>query len=525
MNPYVSIFLALTGGAVSVLIALVFLRWSDRVAKPALLAADLVEPCIFLYRGDRLVDATPPARSILAGCSADNLPALKSWLAQRFDDLGRLDAVTQTGSSVALGGNAGTGSSRMRLLAEETADGSLRLTLVRPDSEAAGIVVDSLSQQAMEDELALLRGIVESAPMLILRRDTTGSVIWANAAYLDAATGGAPGDATWPLPDILVPDGSDPGAGQIQRAHISTGTTELHWFDCHHRSDAGGTTSFALPADAEVQAEQSLREFLQTLTKTFADLPIGLAIFDRERQLQLFNPALIDLTGLSAGFLTSRPSLYSVLDQLRELRMVPEPRDYRSWRRQITTLESAASAGHHVETWSLPGGRTYRVTGRPHPGGAVAFLFDDITSEITLTRKFRAELTLGSQVLDGIGQALIVFNAVGQVVMANATYAALWGDPPERLSEALRSWRGDWDEAPGLKELEHALGTDDLDEGQRGVLFGPDGKGVLGWIVTALPGGKRMARFAPATGQDALPDRPRTTVATLPSDPLGSIAG
>ena len=517
MAPYVSILLAVAGGAVAVFAAMMAIRWSERRAKPALLAADLVEPCIFLYRGDRLVDATPPARSILAGCSGTGLAAFKSWLAQRFDDLGKLDRIWESGGTIALNGHNGTGSSQMRLLAEETADGSLRLTLVRPDSEASGIVVDSLSQQAMEEELALLRGIVESAPMLILRRDMQGSVVWANATYLEAASQ-KDQPVAWPLPEILVNDGNGGSAGNMQRAHILTGD-DVHWFYCNHRSDDGVTTTFALPADAEVQAEQSLREFLQTLTKTFADLPIGLAIFDRERQLQLFNPALIDLTGLSAGFLTSRPSLYSVLDQLRELRMVPEPRDYRSWRKQITTLESAASAGHHVETWSLPGGRTYRVTGRPHPGGAVAFLFDDITSEITLTRKFRAELTLGSQVLDGLGQALIVFNTVGQVVMANAPYEALWGAPPERLSDALQVWQGEWAEAPGLKALEQALGSDVLTEGERGVLFGPDGKGVLSWTVTALPGGKRMARFAEAASQAVPADQP----ATMP-DQLASSA-
>ena len=202
-----------------------------------------------------------------------------------------------------------------------------------------------------------------------------------------------------------------------------------------------------------MRAEQSQREFLQTLTKTLADLPAGLAIFDRERQLQLFNPALLDLTGLAAGFPATRLSLYSVLDQLRELRMIPEPRDYRSWRRQISTLETAAAAGHHVETWSLPGGRTYRVTGRPHPGGAIAFLFEDITSEITLTRKFRAELTLGAQVMDALDQALIVFNAVGQVVLTNKAYENMGtrGMSRMRRTHGGASGQGTWPVGSGSR--------------------------------------------------------------------------
>jgi hypothetical protein len=45
-----------------------------------------------------------------------------------------------------------------------------------------------------------------------------------------------------------------------------------------------------LAADSAVQAETALREFMQTLTKTFADLPIGLAIFDRSRVLADVQP-------------------------------------------------------------------------------------------------------------------------------------------------------------------------------------------------------------------------------------------
>ena len=506
MPPILTISVALAGAVISVFFATLAVRWADQRERPTLLASDLVSPCIFLFRNGRLADATPPARSIMDGCAGNDLAALKIWLGQRFGDLAALDTLAEHQGRAQLNGHGGAGSARLRLLAEETADGALRLTLVRPDAETAGIVVDSLSQQAMEEELALLRAIVEGAPMMITRRDDAGRIVWANAAYLDAAERGDPAATAWPLPEILQPDATSGPEGGSRRARIEVADS-TSWFDCYEFRDGAGLTTYALPADAEVRAEQSLREFLQTLTKTFADLPIGLAIFDRDRQLQLFNPALIDLTGLSAGFLTSRPSLYSVLDQLRELRMIPEPRDYRSWRKQITTLEAAASAGYHVETWSLPGGRTYRVTGRPHPGGAVAFLFDDITSEVTLTRKFRADLTLGSQVLDGLDQALIVFNAVGQVVMANKCYTELWGAAPGRMTEALQIWRGEWTEAPGLAELERELAREDSSGQDRGIIFGPPEAGILSWTVSALPGGKRMVRFtaAPPAGATATP--------------------
>ncbi|SDD45386.1 PAS domain-containing protein [Paracoccus isoporae] len=487
---------ALACGVISVLVALLVMRRFEDKSPAMSFASDMIAPCVFLFRDGDLVDATAPARTILSGCSAPTLAALKPWLSRRFDDLSALDRVLDEGGEAEIAGRGGSGAARMRLTVTTIADGVLRLSLIGPDSETSGIVVDSLSQQALEEELELLRSIVEDFPALIFRRDRQGQIVWANDTYLQIAEQQAGRESDWPLPEILIPDATQNAAGSTCRARLDD-PLGTRWFECHDHDHAGGSTTYALPADATVQVEESLRNFLQTLTKTFAELPIGLAIFDRGRQLQLFNPALIDLTGLSAGFLTSRPSLYSVLDQLRELRMVPEPRDYRSWRKQITTLEAAAAAGYHAESWSLPGGRTYRVTGRPHPGGAIAFLFEDITTEVSLTRKFRAELALGTQVLDGLEQALIVFNAVGQTVTVNRAYRELrTTDPPERVAEALRQWQGEWNEAPGLSQLETALTRADEAGQDQGVIFGPGESGVLHWVVTALPGGKRMLQFA-----------------------------
>ena len=94
----------------------------------------------------------------------------------------------------------------------------------------------------------------------------------------------------------------------------------------------------------------------------------------------LFNPALGDLTGLAPEFLSTRPTLFSLLDALRERRMIPEPRDYKHWPREMLKLEAAA--GQYMDLWSLPGGQTYRVTGQPHPDGAIALLMEDILGVI-----------------------------------------------------------------------------------------------------------------------------------------------
>ena len=40
----------------------------------------------------------------------------------------------------------------------------------------------------------------------------------------------------------------------------------------------------------------------------------------------------------------------------------------------------------------MPNDRTYRVSGRPHPDGAMALLFEDISAEMSLTRRLRAQI-------------------------------------------------------------------------------------------------------------------------------------
>ncbi len=499
MSQAVMMALLMTAsGALSVVLGL----WATqllarRLSKaPPLVDDDACQPAAFLFRGRVLADATPAARAFLgalpgAGTEWDRLMAhLSGRLPGLRDRLASIEEDGRTEFSAPLAGGA-----MVHLVIQPMGGGMLRLHLSDPQAAGTGVVVDALSHHAMQQELVVLRDTVDHAPMLSWREDGSGQIDWANGAYLAHVDAADPIAGQWPLPrlfdlpkiprgDILAP----------RRARLARGDNG-HWFDCHGYATGSGAIYFALPADAAVRAERSLREFVQTLTKTFADLPIGLAIFDQNRNLQLFNPALIDLTGLATGFLTARPTLYAFLDRLREARMMPEPKDYRSWRQQMATLETAASKGHHVEVWSLPGGQIYRVTGRPHPDGAVAFLFEDITSEITLTRKFRAELSLGGNVLDGLPEAIVVFTATGRISLTNESYRRMWqADGEGSVAEALRQWQPEAGAGPGFQRLQGHL----LDSAARvpadGAMAGPDGD-LLFWQLRPLPGGARMVRF------------------------------
>lgn len=412
---------------VAAVFGLLLLRFAAPGAAPAdSIFAERGEEVEFLFDGEVMVDATPAARTLLQYSPLrDGTPwqRLTAWLRTRFPeamadigglpDLGRLSLVTapEDGAPVAL-------------VAEQR--GGLMHLRLSPATPTAADAENPLLRRALREELDRLRACVAAAPMPMWQRTAGGEVIWCNRAYLDLAAAALGNDraVAWPLPALF-----DTGTGS-GRQSVSAGPGRAHWFEVFGTAAGSTQHGFAVPADAAVQAEASLKTFLQTLTRTFAHLPIGLAVFDGARQLALFNPALTDLTGLPPDFLSARPTLAAFLDALRERAMLPEPKDYVTWRRTMADLEQAASGGLFEETWSLPGGQTYRVTGRPHPNGGLALLVEDISTEMTQTRRYRADLELGQAVIDAMDEAVAVFSAAGLLVMSNAAYADLWGHDP-----------------------------------------------------------------------------------------------
>jgi len=324
------------------------------------------------------------------------------------------------------------------------------ITVMPTDDRGSRLPVQRATLMALQREIVDLRAAVDQTATVMWREGPDMALTWANAPYyllaerihINAAPLG------WPLPrvfaDHLIPP---PAHGALRRCSLTDGGATA-WFDVAAHPQADGTTLFAArPVDRLVNAETALRNFVQTLSQTFAHLPVGLAIFDRSRNLVLFNPALVTLSTLEPEFLSGRPSLVAFLDQLRERQRMPEPKNYKTWRDDIARLEQGAEDGTYHELWTLPTGQSYRVIGRPHHDGAVAFMFEDVSSEVSLTRQFRADLDLYQAVLNDTDDALAVFSGDGRLVMSNDGYSTLWGtDPRETLGavsvvEATRQWQ------------------------------------------------------------------------------------
>ncbi len=437
---------------------------APQVAAP--MPRDTAVPASFVFSGRELVDMADTAGFFdnrLAHSEHDDWTNVVRSLGLRFADVPKSPTDLPEGETQFL---AKAPRDPGKLIARR--DGtSTRLVLSgNPREGMSGAALHKLHTALAE--LRMMRAGLGRTPSPIFARDGDGNILWANAAYIDLATklgfekateGGQP-------PELFEPLNPEEGSYSIRRDCLSEpGGDVKHWYDICAVDAGQHTITFTMDVDAVVNAEIAQRNFVQTLTKTFAQLSIGLAIFNRDRQLALFNPALVDLTELPVDFLSGRPTIRCFFDMLRDNHMMPEPKNYASWRERIGTLVAAASDGNFHETWSLPSGQTYRVTGRPHPDGAVAFLFEDISHEVSLTRSFRSELALGNAVLDQMDSAMAVFSADGVLAFSNAQFRDVWGVDPDSafadttIADALAIWRSKSDPATKWEEIESALST------------------------------------------------------------------
>ena len=442
-----------------------------------------------LYRNGALADANAAGRDMLDRLGQpDRLDALVERLSTAYPALPRwIEGRERAGEFRPQGG---VGPS---LTVERLADG-LRIALpadtAAPWSTGAILRVDRRAFAAIEEELTVLRAACNAMPAPVWRDGPEGQPLWRNAAARAEDLCSASFD-----PSEIAR--LAPGAGPER-----TRATDGRWWTLQRSQD--GYVS-ALPAGIAVAAESAARSYAMALVETFAHLPVGLAVFASDGRLRTFNPALAEMTGLDPAALALRPTLRALLDRLRAAGLLPAGAGCEAWSGRIARIEEGTREGTFLETWELTDGRSWRVSGRPHPGGALALLIEDATTESGLSRRFKAGMAIGQAIADTIPDALAVFARGGTLVASNAAYAALWGsDPRVTLADpdaaaALSTWRGAGGDDPGWEAVAARLRSGTPEPWSFRV---PGPRAPLLCTGTPGPDGATLVRFAIADPWD-----------------------
>lgn len=442
----------------------------------------------FLFRDGRLADLDI-GNAVLAQHRINDWADLRNWLRFRFSDLPQNLSSVTPGQSLTFSSD-GNGPDASVTLTAQGATVRVSLRDPTPAGPAERHAALHLNLAFKDRNQALMEG-----PYPIWKTDHDGKIIWQNTAstMILPADGGQ-------LSDL---DNRPETADNLHSARVRVngpGQADAKWFEIQTMRVGDENLHYAIDISKVIQAETAQREFVQTLTKTFANLTTGLAVFDRKQQLALFNPALVDLTALSAEFLSARPRLMGFFDKLRDQQVMPEPKNYASWRAQITDVIETASGGLYQETWNLPTGVTYRVTGRPHPDGAVAFLFEDISAEISLTRRFRAQLDLRQGVLDNLDDAVAVIAPNNVLMMCNKACTQLFGIDPDTsfaemtLNDLVSICSRKYPHSDFWQDIQTRISHKDLPKPIRKSFVGSGG--TMDCMISPISGGSSMICFS-----------------------------
>ena len=501
--------LPLAGGLLAGLLALALvLRFAPRERAPLGLPMGevLAEPREFRFRNGYLVEHSDNVAFLLP----EPIDRLRAW-----DELGEVLSDVNDGIPAAFAGLRDaarpfrlTGAfGRDRLLVLGLRDGEeLRITVTSAEERQTSVRVDLASLAAMEGEIAMLAHSLDTSPQPSWALDAEGRVVWANASYLALVARCAGADAAhgWPLHN-LFPEAAVTRTTSARRKVTDRRGTES-WFEVSP-PDAGPDglrLMHALSLDAVIRAKDSLRTLLQTLTKSFAFLPTGLAIFDRQGQLTLFNPSLMDMTGLDGAWLSRRPQMTEFFDALRDRRRMPEPRDYKAWRASLSDMGHGEGSRTYVETWTLPTGITYRVTARPQGDGAITLMLEDISADVSAQRSQKDAQGLMRDVLDVMDEGMVVFDADGRRIATNAAAEEIWlgahadRQLPNTLDGCIAFWKTLTRPSPLWGEVRDVLRNPDVERVAWSAPLSRIGGGdELGLRIAALPGRRLAIGFMP----------------------------
>ncbi|MEM6846965.1 MAG: ATP-binding protein [Pseudomonadota bacterium] len=322
---------------------------------------------------------------------------------------GAIDALRREGVPFRLALNGG---------ADGSLDGRLRggvpVVLVHPARPDAAL--NSLDQR--------LRELVEHIPHPVWLAAPEGDCLWTNRAY-DAVVG----HREWGDGDRLLDANAaqklaqSPGAAVSERVQTVVGETRRQLDVTEHRG--AGMARFALDVTDAVEKEVSFTRQLQSHSDTLDRLTTAVAIYSQDRRLVFYNAAFRALWEQPAAFLDEEPAEDRVLDRLRAEGRLPETSDHDVWKAEAVRIADGREPSERW--WHLPDGQTLRVIANPGSDGGVTYIYENVTEQLALERRFNALSRVQAETIDGLGEGIATFGPNGLLRLSNPAFWALTG--------------------------------------------------------------------------------------------------
>jgi PAS domain-containing protein len=187
----------------------------------------------------------------------------------------------------------------------------------------------------------------------------------------------------------------------------------------------GHIVGSAIDVTATAQAEAKLQLQADAHAEVLDRIDIGVAIFGADHRLSHFNQAYAKLWDLPAEWLATRPNAGEIFDRLRELRRLPEQRDFAGWKEDRLALFDGENTSDE-EYWHLPNGQSLRVAAQPDLMGGLTFLYEDVSDRLKLESSYTNLIRVQRATLDTLDDGVAVFGTDGRLKLNNTAFAELW---------------------------------------------------------------------------------------------------
>jgi PAS domain S-box-containing protein len=260
----------------------------------------------------------------------------------------------------------------------------------------------------------------------------------------------------------------------------------------------GGFVNVAHDITALLRAREDQAARAALLEATLARLRGGVARFDEELRLGLFNPAYEALIGLPGG------SLRQGMTHRDVIALLEERGEFASTEEQEAVAGRLEADRHRASTRQRqrPTGQGLRFDTQPTDDGGFLLEVTDITALKRAEDEARRRAGLLDGVLAALPQGVCVFGPDRRVAMFNAAYARLMDGAGVRLGESLdevvrrRQAQGEYDEETAAKVMARfAPGVSEVPTVRRAR---PNGT-VLENEVARLPDGGIISVFTDVT--------------------------
>jgi signal transduction histidine kinase len=298
--------------------------------------------------------------------------------------------------------------------------------------------IEEARRLVSQDPVAFL-DMLGRAPFPAWRMNASGRLEWANSAYIDAVESD---DLETVLRDQVSLDaGLSEQASNASSKGETVSNTRLIVVNGQRRAMmmtvfpvSGGAAGFAIDATEREEAKANLARFRRAHDETLNHMAEAVVVFDRSKRMNFHNLAFRRLFKLDEALLKERPAHGTLLDRMREKRMLPEQADFTSWKNEeLARYEDAPTDETPDELWPLPDGRTLRVARQRHPLGGVMLIFDDKTDELALRARYNTLINVQRATLDKLHEAVAVFGANGRLQLNNNAFEDLWGFEADEL--------------------------------------------------------------------------------------------